>query len=197
MVVPNPLKKGLWSISIMTEQNEKGDSIDKLHQELRLLESRLREEIRSKYKRSVSFGDLVVDRWERAKNYGFGDGSSCYDNVLILGNVRVGKHTWIGPNVILDGSGDLEIGDYCSISAGVQIYTHNSIEWARSLGVEPLSYKPTIIGSGVYIGPQTVIQMGITIGEKSVIGAMSFINRDIPAGSQAWGIPATIHSKKE
>jgi len=34
------------------------------------------------------------------------------------------------------------------------------------------------------------VEMGVTIGEQSVIGAMSFVNRDIPPGSKAFGIPA-------
>jgi hypothetical protein len=36
--------------------------------------------------------------------------------------------------VILDGRGGLLIGDYVSISAGVQIYTHDTVEWSTSLG---------------------------------------------------------------
>lgn len=44
-----------------------------------------------------------------------------YDNVLVLGRVKVGRNTWIGPGCILDGSGgDLQIGDCCSISVGVR-----------------------------------------------------------------------------
>src|SRR4030095_5352787 len=96
----------------------------------------LRNQMKLKFNRHVSFGDLFTDRWETSRHYGFGEGTSCYDNVLILGNVVVGRNTWIGPNVILDGSGGLEIGDYCSISAGVQIYTHNTVRWSGSLGEE-------------------------------------------------------------
>ena len=33
-----------------------------------------------------------------------------YDSVLVIGDVQVGKNTWIGPFVVLDGSGGLEIG---------------------------------------------------------------------------------------
>ncbi|MHC4873965.1 MAG: acyltransferase [Planctomycetota bacterium] len=153
-------------------------------------------QMKEKYQRHVSFGDLFTDRWETAKNYGFGEGSSCYDNVLILGDVKVGKNTWIGPNCILDGSGGLEIGDYCSISAGVQIYSHHTVKWANSMGEEPVENSPVKIGSGVYIGPQSVIQMGVCIGDKAVIGACSFINKDIPAGAKAWGTPAVIQDDK-
>src|SRR5262249_25437033 len=61
----------------------------------------LRSQMKQKFNRHVSFGDLFTDRWETSRHYGFGEGTSCYDNVLILGSVVVGRHTWIGPNVIL------------------------------------------------------------------------------------------------
>lgn len=113
---------------------------------------------------------------------------------MILGDVRVGKKTWIGPNCILDGSGgELVIGNYCSISAGVQIYTHNTVKWANSMGSKPIDCAPTRIGSGVYIGPQSVIQMGVNIGDRATVGACSFVNRDIPADVKVWGCPAKIH----
>ena len=145
------------------------------------------------HKRRVSFGDLVTDRWENAREYGFGEGSSCYDNVLILGDVRVGSHTWIGPNVILDGSGHgLTIGSHCSISAGVHIYTHNTVRRSVTMGQEDVDYAPTVIGDGVYVGPNAVVAMGVTIGDSAVIGAMSLVNRNIPARKTAWGCPARI-----
>jgi UDP-3-O-[3-hydroxymyristoyl] glucosamine N-acyltransferase len=78
---------------------------------IRALIADLRREMREKLRRHVSVGDLLTDRWEIARDYGFGEGTSCYDNVLILGDVKVGKHCWIGPNVILDGQGGLTIGD--------------------------------------------------------------------------------------
>jgi acetyltransferase-like isoleucine patch superfamily enzyme len=150
----------------------------------------LRNQILGKFKRHVSIADLLSDRWETAEFYGFGEGTSCYNNVLILGQVSVGKNTWIGPNVILDGSESLQIGDFCSISAGVQIYTHNTVKWSTSLGAEEHERAPTRIGNGVYIGPNSVIQMGVTIGDRAVVGAMSFVNRDVPNGARVFGSPA-------
>ncbi|MGE4279571.1 MAG: DapH/DapD/GlmU-related protein [Magnetospirillum sp.] len=158
---------------------------------LQSLIRRLATEMRSKYNRKVSLGDLLTDRWQNARDYGFGAGSSCYDNVLILGDVRVGENTWIGPNCILDGSGGpLIIGDWCSISAGVQIYTHDTVRRSTSLGSNPIDKAPVTIGSGVYIGPNSVVSKGVTIGDKAVIGAMSLVNTPIPAESRAWGCPA-------
>ncbi|NKB23682.1 MAG: acyltransferase [Kiritimatiellae bacterium] len=161
-------------------------------QKIKELYQQLCTQTKQKYNRHVSFGDLFTDRWETAKSYGFGEGTSCYDNVLILGDVTVGKNCWIGPNCILDGSGGLKIGDYCSISAGAQIYTHHTVKWSTSLGKESVEKSPIKIGSGVYIGPQSVIQMGVTIGDRAVIGACSFVTRDVPEGSKVWGCPAQI-----
>lgn len=155
----------------------------------------LRSRMMNKFHRKVSLGDLICDRWENAHFLGFGDGSSCYDNVLVIGDVKVGKNTWIGPQVILDGSGGcLQIGDNCSISAGVQIYTHHTVARTISIGNAPIENAPTTIGNGVYIGPQSVIQMGVTIGDHTVVGAMSFVNKSIPSGAKAYGIPAKITS---
>jgi len=163
--------------------------------EIKALLLTLQQEKISRFKRRVSVGDLLTDRWEIAKQYGFGEGTSCYDNVLIIGEVKVGKNCWIGPNVILDGSGGLEIGDYVSISAGAAIYTHHTVRWNTSLGKDEHERRPTRLGSGVYIGPNSVVQMGVTIGDRAVIGALSFVNADIPAGARAWGCPAKIQEE--
>ncbi|MCW2317849.1 Acetyltransferase (isoleucine patch superfamily) [Rhodoblastus acidophilus] len=148
---------------------------------------------RSQFGRRVSLGDLLTERADNAAACGFGEGTTMYDNVLVLGDVRVGRHSWIGPGCILDGSGGgLEIGDWCSISAGVQIYTHHTVNRSISLGRLPIDYAPTKIGHGVYLGPNAIVQMGATIGDKAVIGANSLVNRDIPAGAVAYGSPARI-----
>jgi acetyltransferase-like isoleucine patch superfamily enzyme len=164
--------------------------MEKLLGDLAALYDQLFRRKKGEHRRSLSFGDYFTDRWERARREGFGEGTSCYDNVLILGGVKVGSNTWIGPNVVLDGSGGLEIGDFCSISAGVQIYTHDTVSWSISMGAEEAERSPTKIGSGVYIGPNAVISRGVTIGDKAIIGALSFVNSDIPAGGKFAGSPA-------
>ena len=100
----------------------------------RALYTRLREELRQRGQRDLPLEELLFDRWERARALGFGDGTSVYHNSYIYGDVQVGAHTWIGPFTLLDGSGGLRIGSYCSISAGVQIYTHDTVAWAVSGG---------------------------------------------------------------
>lgn len=153
---------------------------------------KLREEKKIKFNRVLPFGDYISDRWEKAQYLGFGEGSSVYDNVVIIGIVTVGKNTWIGPNVVLDGSGGLEIGSNCSISAGVQIYSHDSVKWAVSGGEKNYEYSSTKIGNNCYIGPNAIIVKGVEIGDCSIIGANSFVNVDIPPNSKAHGNPVKI-----
>ncbi len=171
------------------DEHEADEWLQRLRRYLRVLSLRKKQQ----YNRRVSIGDLLSERADNAAACGFGKGTTMYDNVLVLGQVEVGCNTWIGPGCILDGSGGgLRIGDHCSISAGVQIYTHHTVQRSLSMGVEPITYAPTTIGDGVYLGPNVVVQMGITIGDRVVIGANSFVNRDIGSGLKAFGTPARV-----
>ena len=153
---------------------------------------------KDQFDRRVSVGDLLTERGDNAAMYGFGEGTTMYDNVLVLGDVKVGRNTWIGPDCILDGSGGgLEIGDYCSISAGVHIYSHDTVHWSLSGGKLPVRRKPVRIGERVYIGPHSIVVAGVTVGRKSVIGANSFVNRDVAEGAFVAGSPAVVVGRVE
>ena len=153
-----------------------------------------RGDVRSEFARTLPFGDYVSDRWEKARSLGFGVGTSIYDTAHVYGDVTVGADTWIGPFTILDGSGRLEIGSNCTIAAGVQIYTHDTVAWATSGGQAPYERAPTTIGRNCYIGPNTVVAKGVTIGDGAVIGANSLVLGDIPANARAFGTPARVQS---
>jgi acetyltransferase-like isoleucine patch superfamily enzyme len=151
----------------------------------------LRAQKRAKYQRDLPLADYFVDRWERARSLGFGEGSSVYDSCLVLGRVSVGRNVWIGPFTILDGSGgELVIGDDCDISAGVHIYTHDTV--GRVVHGEEVAHGSVRIGSNTYIGPHSVIAKGVTIGDRVIVGALSLVNRDLASNTKAFGTPARV-----
>ena len=148
------------------------------------------------WNRVLPFEELLFDRWEKANFLKAKKGSSIYHNNYVYGKVIIGEKTWIGPYTILDGSGDtLKIGDYCSISSGVQIYTHQTVKWALTGGKAPYEKNKTTIGNYCYIGPHSIVTMGVKIGKCSVIGTHSLVNKDIPPFSIAFGIPAKVVGK--
>lgn len=166
--------------------------LEKLLGDLRALWLSRRREVDARYRRTLPLADYVVDRWEKARELGFGEGTSIYDSALVLGDVTVGRNTWIGPSVVLDGSGGLQIGSNCSISAGVQVYSHDTVRWAVSGGAVGPERAPTAIGDNCYIGPNTVVAKGVRIGDGCIIGANSLVLVDVPAGSKAWGTPCRV-----
>lgn len=169
--------------------------IAELLEELQALLSQQQLSVQQQWNRSLPFGDYISDRWAKAESLGFGEGSSIYDSSVVLGDVKVGKNTWIGPFTVLDGSSSLVIGDYCSISAGVQIYSHDTVDWAITAGAQPAEHAAVCIGDRCYIGPNVVITKGVTLGDGCIIGANSFVNCDIPANHKAWGNPVRVQGE--
>ncbi|MBI5403566.1 MAG: acyltransferase [Ignavibacteriae bacterium] len=159
-------------------------------EDLKNLFKKLKTEYRKKWKRDLPFQEYLSDRWERARELGFGKDTSIYQSSYVYGDVKVGKNTWIGPFTILDGTGGLEIGDNCSISSGVHIYSHNSVSWAVTKGKSRYERKPVKVGSYCFIGPNSVIKNGVKIGNHSVVGALSFVNKDVEPFSIMAGNPA-------
>ena len=158
---------------------------------LRRLHAEQNAELERRFDRNLPFADGLFDRWERAAELGFEEGASIYDSALVFGRVSVGANTWIGPYTLLDGSGGgIVIGCWCSISAGVQIYTHDTVHHALSGGLLPRREGAVSIGDRSYIGSQSIIAMGIRIGTQCVVAANSFVNRDTPDCTVVGGNPA-------
>lgn len=157
-----------------------------------------RDERKKHHNRVDPFIETVVDRWEKAKFLNFGVNTSIYDSAMVWGDVHVGDNVWIGPYVMLDGyHARLRIGSWCSISAHVQIYTHNTVARAVTGGKANFAGAPVEIGSCVYVGPASIISMGVTVGNHVIIGANSFVDKSLPDFSVAWGQPAKIVGKIE
>jgi len=172
------------------------NTLSDLHENLKLLHVKLRNERVIKRNRIDPFEELIFDRWEKAKFVKAKKGASIYHNNYITGKISIGKNTWVGPFTVLDGVGaKLRIGKYCSISSGVHIYTHNTVKWALSGGKARKETDQVTIEDYCYLGPYVVVGQGVKIGKCSVIGAHSFVNSNIPAFSIAYGIPAKVIGK--
>lgn len=161
-------------------------------EELKSLYQDLDLKMKNSFDRSLPFDEYIFDRFDRAKSLNAGEGSSIHHHCYVYGNVKIGKNCWVGPFTILDGSGGLEIGDNCSISAGVHIYSHDTVNKRLSqskLGVEKANVK---IGHSTYIGPQSLISKGTQLGCFCIVGSNSFVNQNFPDHSVIFGNPAVL-----
>ena len=166
---------------------------EELLDDLRAARRLVDQDLSDRWDRSLGFGDALFDRWERAERLGFDAGSSIYDSALVYGDVRVGADTWIGPHALLDGSGGgLVIGAWCAISAGVQVYTHDTVLRSLSLGARSRDVGPVRIGDGCHLGALAVVGPGVTIGDRCVVGAHSFVKADVADRTGVAGTPARV-----
>lgn len=112
----------------------------------------------------------------------------------IVGEPFIGDGVWIGAFCVIDGSGGLEIGQGCDISAGVQIYSHSTVERCLSERAKPTVRRATRIGEQVHIGANAVILMGSDIGHHSVVGAGAVVKEGTvaPPHSLIVGVPARV-----
>lgn len=115
------------------------------------------------------------------------------------GDIKVGSHVNMGSSVkiVVAEGGTVEIGDNvaigssCHFSAGSYDYSNPDIlPSARRLPTQGIS-----VGNLAWIGAGVIVLDGADIGEKTIIGAGSVVNKDIPANSIAAGAPAQV--KKE
>lgn len=155
-----------------------------------------RDEMKKKYNRVLPSGELIFNRFDKAEYLNCGKDSSVYDTCLVMGEVRIGNHVWVGPYTLLDGSGaDLVIEDFVSIDSGVMIYTHDSTKYYVSGGISPFEKGAVTIKSNTVIGTMSMIAYGVTVGRHCVIGAHSFVNKDIPDFSIVAGVPGKVIGK--
>jgi acetyltransferase-like isoleucine patch superfamily enzyme len=136
----------------------------------------LRRRTKARFDRHVGTGDLLHDRWELAREYGFGERTNIYDDCLILGAVTFENDCWVGPGCILDGSGgSLAVGHHVDIGAGSHLYTHNTIERALTGHRAPVFHKSTRIGNCCFIGPRSIIAPGTVLGDHCFVAAGSYV----------------------
>ena len=113
-----------------------------------------------------------------------------YNSATLIGDVKIGEHTWIGPFSLLDGGGGLTIGRYCSISTGCQVLTHDTVNWSLSGGKLQSEYAETKIGDCCFLGSHAIVTKGVTVGNHSLIAAGAVVTGDVDDFTIAAGVPA-------
>ena len=108
------------------------------------------------------------------------------------GSIEIGDNSHISRFAVLSGLGGIKIGNGCSISAHVAIYSITSNTNAPIVIEAPNEKQPVRIGNNVYIGVGAKIIPGVTVGDNAVIGAGAVVTKDVPSNMLALGIPA-IH----
>lgn len=111
----------------------------------------------------------------------------------IVGEPAIGEGTWIGAFTVIDGSGGLTIGSGCDVASGAHIYTHSSaLRCVSGRKYPEVDRAPVTIGDRVFIGANSVIQMGITIGDEAIIAAGAVVTRDVASRTVVAGNPARV-----
>ena len=105
-------------------------------------------------------------------------------------NITVGKDVFINSGCRFQDHGGITIDDGAQIGHNVVIATlnHNFIPEKR----RNMFAKPVHIGKNVWIGSNSTVLPGITIGENAVVGAGSVVTKDVPPMTVVAGNPARI-----
>lgn len=119
------------------------------------------------------------------------------DFVFIYGGegVRIGKYTDVQPHVVVWGGGELVIEDYVSVGPGsvllTAVYSHKEgLRMVDGVPNHKALYGKLTICSDVYIGANSTLMPNIIIGDGAIIGAHSFVNKDVEPWAIMVGSPA-------
>lgn len=124
-------------------------------------------------------------------------GKGCYVSpkctIFIPWNFEMGNYCSIDDYAYIKSRTKITLGDYVSIGNFVHIIPggHNvrSRDFASDL-------SPVTIGNGAFIGSDSYISKGVNIGQMAVIGARSFVLKDIPENTIAFGCPCTVKCER-
>ncbi len=107
-------------------------------------------------------------------------------------NIKMGEKVFFNFNCIVLDVTTVTIGSRTLFGPNVQLYTamHPMNHQERASGLEYA--KPIVIGEDVWIGGSVVVCPGVTIGDRSVIGAGSVVMKSIPPDVFAAGNPCSV-----
>lgn len=125
------------------------------------------------------------------------------ENILFYGkgNISCGKDSYIGSYSTIQAFDNYNviIGDNCSISHNVRIYTssHKADQNLNNKNIKERKSGDVIINNGVWIGANVFINPGVTIGENTIIGSNSVVTKNMEPHAIYGGIPAKLIRYKD
>lgn len=111
-------------------------------------------------------------------------------------NIEIGDNVYIGPESYIFAQGGISIGSGTILGPRVTILTNNHHYDGEDLESVPYDGKNILakvtIGENVWIGANTSIVPGITVGEGAIIAMGSVVTRNVPKYAVAGGNPAEV-----
>jgi Acetyltransferase (isoleucine patch superfamily) len=105
-------------------------------------------------------------------------------------NLKLGKNVFINFDCTFLDLGGITIEDYVLIGPKVSVLTEgHPIDPNQR---QSLSTAPILIKKNTWIGANSTILKGVTIGENSIVAAGSLVNKDVPDNVVVGGVPAKI-----
>ncbi len=102
------------------------------------------------------------------------------------GGLKLGYRTDIGAFTYINAKNGVTIEDEVQIGSHCSIYSVSTIDDKDA---------PVVLKKNCRIGTHSVVLPGVTVGENTVVGAMSLVNKDLPANCIAFGVPAKVIRK--
>ena len=125
----------------------------------------------------------------------------CFINLDRTGlkGLTLGEDCFIGSGVLLDLAGRITLENQVTLSPRCVILSHHSVGFSDHPLIKfyPKKVFHTVVRAGTVVGVAAIILPGIIIGSRSLIGAASVVNKDIPERVMAAGIPAQVKKKLE
>jgi acetyltransferase-like isoleucine patch superfamily enzyme len=114
----------------------------------------------------------------------------CLEN----GRIEIGDHAGLS-GTVLSVRTAIVIGRHAKLGGNVRIYDHDyhSLDWEKRCTAEDglhVKSRPVKIGDHVFVGVNSIILKGVTIGDRAIIGAGSVVGCNVPADEIWAGNPA-------
>lgn len=88
----------------------------------------------------------------------------------------------------------IKVGNNCQITSGVKAFTHGGGQVIRNQYPKADLFGKVVIGDWVYVGNNSLIMPGVTIGSHCLIAAGSVVTKSVPDNCVVGGNPAKIIS---